>query len=68
MKNREKSLRWATKWGRGIDMACTDEFVEMYVNKWTLDFGIEGREAVQVFLEQAAEVAAVPMLDSVTFV
>jgi 1,4-dihydroxy-6-naphthoate synthase len=68
MENREKSLRWATKWGRGIDMACTDEFVEMYVNKWTLDFGEEGRKAVQVFLEQAAEVRAVPTLDSVIFV
>ena len=39
MEHREKSLLWAAKWGRGIDLACTDEFVEMYVNNWTLDFG-----------------------------
>jgi len=69
MNNREMSLRWATKWGRGIDMACTDEFVQLYVNKWTLDFGKVGREAVQVFLEQAAAVDAVPTLDNtITFV
>lgn len=68
MEHREKSLRWAAKWGRGIDMACTDEFVEMYVNKWTLDFGEQGREAVQTFLSQAAEVHAVAKVNSITFV
>lgn len=68
MANREKSLRWAAKWGRGIDLACTDEFVEMYVNKWTLDFGDRGREAVQTFLREAANVNAVLSVESVTFV
>jgi 1,4-dihydroxy-6-naphthoate synthase len=68
MANREKSLAWATKWGRGIDMACTDEFVEMYVNKWTLDFGANGREAVHRFLQDAASVGAVSNISEVAFV
>lgn len=68
MEHREKSLRWAAKWGRGIDLACTDEFVEMYVNQWTLDFGTQGREAVETFLSQAADVNAVPEIQSVMFV
>jgi len=68
MEHRDKSLQWAAKWGRGINMACTDEFVEMYVNKWTLDFGELGREAVHSFLSQAAEVHAVPEVKSITFV
>ncbi len=60
MSNRKKSLAWATKWGRGIDMVDTDQFVEMYVNRWTLDFGENGRIAVQQFLREAAKVGAVP--------
>tara|TARA_X000001036_G_scaffold52740_1_gene42220 strand:- start:8161 stop:9030 length:870 start_codon:yes stop_codon:yes gene_type:complete len=68
MANREESLAWATKWGRGIDMACTDEFVEMYVNSWTLDFGQQGKEAVHCFLKEAASVGAVPDVSNVAFV
>ncbi len=68
MSHREKSLEWASQWGRGIDMACTDQFVEMYVNRWTLDFGGRGREAVQTFLSEASRVQAVPSIETVTFV
>jgi 1,4-dihydroxy-6-naphthoate synthase len=68
MEHREKSLLWAANWGRGIDMACTDEFVEMYVNNWTLDFGERGKKAVQTFLAQAAAANAVPEVKSITFV
>jgi 1,4-dihydroxy-6-naphthoate synthase len=68
MAHREKSLAWANQWGRGIDMACTDEFVEMYVNKWTLDFGDTGKKAVQRFLNDAAQVGAVAEISNVEFV
>ena len=68
MANREKSLAWATKWGRGIDMQSTDTFVEMYVNNWTLDFGDEGRKAVKQFLSEATSVGAVPKIDEILFV
>ena len=68
MANREKSLAWATQWGRGIDMACTDEFVEMYVNKWTLDFGVNGKKAVKRFLQEAVRVGAVSEVENVAFV
>ena len=30
--------------------SCADEFVEMYVNRWTLDFEDRGRQAVRRFL------------------
>ena len=68
MENREKSLAWAAQWGRGIDMVSIDEFVEMYVNKWTLDFGTKGKKAVQHFLCEAAKVGAVPEIGTVAFV
>ena len=68
MQHREQSLEWAKKWGRGIDLACTDAFVEMYVNRWTLDFGSTGKEAVHLFLGEAASVGAVCEIDSAVFV
>jgi 1,4-dihydroxy-6-naphthoate synthase len=68
MANREKSLAWASKWGRGIDMASTDKFVEMYVNNWTLDFGVQGREAVKRFLHEAYLVGAIEQVSAVAFV
>jgi 1,4-dihydroxy-6-naphthoate synthase len=68
MANREKSLAWAAKWGRGIDMESTDRFVEMYVNNWTLDFGEDGREAVKQFLSEASSVGAVEQVNKIAFV
>lgn len=53
LSNREASLEWALKFGRGIDKADADRFVEMYVNRWTLEFGVDGEAAVQTILEQA---------------
>jgi 1,4-dihydroxy-6-naphthoate synthase len=50
MANREVSLAWAQRFGRGIDLATADAFVELYVNRWTLDFGASGRAALRIFL------------------
>ncbi|MCH2135805.1 MAG: ABC transporter substrate-binding protein [Phycisphaerales bacterium] len=51
MAHRETSLEFAMRFGRGIDEKTTDTFVEMYVNRWTLDFGPTGHEALRRFLE-----------------
>jgi 1,4-dihydroxy-6-naphthoate synthase len=53
LANRDASLEWAMQFGRGIDRADADRFVEMYVNRWTLEFGSDGEQAVQIFLAQA---------------
>jgi 1,4-dihydroxy-6-naphthoate synthase len=66
--HREKSLAWASKWGRGIPLESTDTFVEMYVNKWTLDFGVQGKESVMRFLAEAANVGAVSRVREIAFV
>lgn len=68
MANREKSLQWAAKWGRGIDMQSADRFVGMYVNNWTLDFGEEGKESVKRFFTEAASVGAVSEINEIAFV
>lgn len=51
LEHRETSLQWAQRFGRGIDLGTAGTFVDMYVNRWTLDFGPRGRAALRVFLE-----------------
>ena len=67
LSNREASLEWALKFGRGIDKADADRFVEMYVNRWTLEFGEDGEAAVQSFLDQANQAGIVGNPGTVDF-
>ena len=47
LRRRPQALKYAMKFGRGLDPALTDRFVGMYVNRLTQDYGDEGREAVR---------------------
>jgi 1,4-dihydroxy-6-naphthoate synthase len=60
LDHREDALKYAMQFGRGLDTALTDRFVEMYVNKWTLDYGERGREAVRALLMGAHQKGLVP--------
>ncbi|MDG2422481.1 MAG: ABC transporter substrate-binding protein [Phycisphaerales bacterium] len=53
MAHKEQAVEWALRWGRGIDREMATTFVEMYVNKWTLDVGDQGLLALRTFFEQA---------------
>ena len=46
LEHREEALDYALGFGRGLNRSKADQFVEMYVNQWTLDFGPVGRKAV----------------------
>ncbi len=59
LTNPELALEFARQWGRGIDEGTNEEFVRMYVNERTLDYGPEGREAVRIFLERGKEIGLV---------
>lgn len=58
--HREEALQYALGFGRGLDHALADEFVGMYVNPRTIDYGDEGRKAVQLLLDQAHEAGFIP--------
>jgi 5,8-dihydroxy-2-naphthoate synthase len=58
LANRDEALRYAARFGRGIDAATADEFVGMYVNDLTLDMGERGRRAVALLLGAEPEFAA----------
>jgi 1,4-dihydroxy-6-naphthoate synthase len=53
LNHRGEAVEYAMKFGRGLDRARTDEFVGMYVNGLTLDYGDRGRQAVLRFLGDA---------------
>ena len=43
LEHRVKALDHAMQFSRGLDRGKADEFVGMYVNDWTLDYGERGR-------------------------
>ena len=52
LENPKDALKDAIKWGRGIDEDTNEEFVKMYVNRRTIDYGKDGRRAVRMFLDR----------------
>jgi 1,4-dihydroxy-6-naphthoate synthase len=48
------------QFARDLDTATADRFVGMYVNERTLDYGEEGRKAVQLLLDRAFEANLIP--------
>jgi len=57
--NPDSALEFAKLWGRGIDDDTNREFVGMYVNERTLDYGEDGREAVRRFLREGQNIGVV---------
>ena len=53
LNHREEAVEYSMQFGRGLDRARTDQFVAMYVNNLTLDYGDRGREAVRRLLSNA---------------
>ena len=60
LENRDEALAYALQYGRDLDRGKADQFVGMYVNDWTLDFGPKGREAVTRFLDMGHEQGILP--------
>jgi 1,4-dihydroxy-6-naphthoate synthase len=68
LDNRAEAIAYARSYGRGLDESQTDEFVGMYVNQRTLDYGEDGRRAVQLFLDRGHEAGIIPHRVEVDFV
>ena len=62
LTHREEALDYALQYGRDLDRGKADQFVGMYVNDWTLDFGPQGREAVTRFLAMGYQQGVLPEL------
>ncbi len=68
LAHRQEALDYAQQYGRDLDRSRADDFVGMYVNDWTLDFGPRGREAVALVLRRGHEAGVIPRLIEPEFI
>jgi len=68
LNHRPEAVRHALQYARDMDQKLADQFVGMYVNHWTLDYGEKGRESIRRFLGQAFERGLIPSKPELEFV
>ena len=67
LDHRQEALDYALKFGRGLDRDKADQFVGMYVNELTLQYGERGREAVDRLFQDAWDHQLIPSKIDVEF-
>jgi 1,4-dihydroxy-6-naphthoate synthase len=67
LEHRAPALAHAKQFNRGLTDERTDTFVGMYVNRWTVDYGPRGRQAVQTLLDRGHAAGLVPERVAVEF-
>jgi 1,4-dihydroxy-6-naphthoate synthase len=60
LDHRKEAVAYALQFGRDLNSELADQFVGMYVNHWTLDYGPRGREAITQLLKEGAAAGIVP--------
>jgi 1,4-dihydroxy-6-naphthoate synthase len=60
LDHRDEALEYAMQFARDLDTASADKFVGMYVNERTVDYGIDGREAVSRLLDMGHKAGIIP--------
>ncbi len=68
LAHRDESVAYALNFARGMSSELADEFVSLYVNRWTLDFGEDGREAVRRFLLAGSVAGILPPCERLDFI
>jgi len=60
LDHRQEALEHAMQFARDLDTKTADRFVGMYVNERTLNYGEEGRRAVQTLFDRAFDAKLFP--------
>jgi 1,4-dihydroxy-6-naphthoate synthase len=60
LEHREPALNYALQFARDMEPELADKFVGMYVNRWTLSYGEEGRKAVRELLARGVKAGVIP--------
>ena len=68
LDHRVDAVKHALQYARDMGIELADEFVGMYVNHWTLDYGEKGRETIRRFLGRAHEAGLIPHRQELEFV
>ncbi|MGO9435361.1 MAG: menaquinone biosynthesis family protein [Terracidiphilus sp.] len=68
LDHREQALEYAMQFARDLDSTLANRFVSMYVNDRTLDYGVDGRNAIRKLLQVGHERGIIPINPQVDFV
>ena len=68
LDHRAEAVQHALQYARDMGRELADQFVGMYVNHWTLDYGERGRESIRRFLGRAHERGLIPHRQELVFV
>jgi 1,4-dihydroxy-6-naphthoate synthase len=68
LEHREEALDYALRYARDMPRELADQFVGMYVNHWTLEYGQRGQDAIRLILERGAAAGIVPSPITIEFV
>jgi len=60
LEHRDAALNYSLQFARDMDPVLADKFIGMYVNRWTLDYGEEGRRAVRELFVRGKAIGLVP--------
>jgi len=63
-----EAIEYAKQYSRGLNTNKVEQFVSLYVNKWTVDLGEEGKRAIELFLNRAQEKGFIQMSGPIKFV
>jgi 1,4-dihydroxy-6-naphthoate synthase len=68
LEHRPQAVAYALQFARDMGLELADQFVGMYVNHWTLDYGDRGRESIRRFLTRAYDHGLIPTAPELEFV
>ena len=68
LEHRTEAVQHALQYARDMGRDLADQFVGMYVNHWTLDYGDAGRESIRRFLSRAHGQGLIPRPPELEFV
>ena len=68
LEHREQALEYAMQFARDLDARMANRFISMYVNDRTLDYGLDGREAIHKLLELGHERGIIPTVPRIDFI
>ena len=60
LDHREDALAYAMQFARDMETELADQFISMYVNKWTLGYGDRGKRAVTELINRGTAAGLLP--------
>ena len=68
LEHRDEALAYALRFARDLTPSLAEQFINMYVNRWTLDLGSVGQAAVRTFLQEIHKAGLGPDPGGVQFI